>query len=264
MLEATKIKGVDEKSLWTRYKGRGDTKAREELIMMYLPLVKYVAGRLLMTMPPQVDLNDLQGYGILGLLEAIERYDPGRGVKFATYAISRIRGAVLDGLRAESWVPTSVRQKARNLERLYAEMEHRLGRSVSDEEMARELGISEEEFSNLVVEVSRGVVVSLEDVWPGEGDPGNRSLLERIEDPDAADPLQSLQFEEKKEILAKVLAKLPEKEKLVVTLYYYEGLTVKEIAEVMGISSSRVSQLHGKAILRLRGHLSRMKSILVG
>ncbi|MHB8926030.1 MAG: FliA/WhiG family RNA polymerase sigma factor [Bacillota bacterium] len=254
----------DRERLWTLYKKGKDLRAREELILNYASLVKYIAGRLAMGMPPNVELDDLISYGIFGLIDAIEKFDPERGVKFETYAIARIKGAILDGLRAFDWAPHSLRQKARELERAYGDLEAKLGRSVSDEEVAGHLGISLEQLQGRLAGVSSLALLSLDDLWPNEGfGDGLVRPLDTIIDDNSPDPVAFVVFEEKKALLAEAIDKLPEKERLVVALYYYEGLTAKEISQVMNLSQSRISQLHSKAILRLRGRLSRLKNRLV-
>ncbi|HEY8416189.1 MAG TPA: FliA/WhiG family RNA polymerase sigma factor [Thermaerobacter sp.] len=241
--------------LWRRYRATADPDTWEALIREHLPLVKYIAGRLVAHLPPQVELDDLISYGVFGLIEAIRRYDPSRGVKFETYAYTRIRGAILDGLRAMDWVPQGLRRRAREVEECYRRLEGRLGRPAEDEEVAAELGLSPEEFDALMQDLARTTVLSLDDLLPGEQEDPVGSVIERLADPTAPDPLAAATLADLKRRLARALAELPERERLIVTLYYYEGLTVKEIAEVLGVSPSRVSQLHTRAILRLRARL---------
>lgn len=250
-----------EAQIWEEYRKTHDPRLRERLILEHAPLVKYVAGRLAMALPSHIDLDDLVSYGIFGLIEAIDRYDHLRGVKFATYAIARIRGAIIDGLRQADWVPPAVRRKAKEIARAYAELERRLGRRATDEEMAGFLGISPEEFQNLLVEVAPATLLSLDDLW-GEEEPGQRREIGSPASP-ADDPQMALEFEDRKRILAEAIDFLPGKERLVVALYYYEGLTVKEISQVMKLSPGRISQLHSKAILRLRGRLARYRESLL-
>ncbi|GAB6875760.1 FliA/WhiG family RNA polymerase sigma factor [Thermaerobacter litoralis] len=240
--------------LWRRYRTTADPESWEALIREHLPLVRYLAGRMVIHLPPQVEMDDLISYGIFGLMEAIKRYDPSRGVKFETYAYTRIRGAMLDGLRAMDWVPQGLRRRAREVEACYRRLENRLGRPADDAEVAAELGLAPEEFGELLRDLARTTVVSLDDVLPSDSD-DPALVLDRLADPSAADPLAAATLADLRRRLAEALAALPERERLVVTLYYYEGLTVKEIAEVMGVSPSRVSQLHTRAILRLRAHL---------
>lgn len=250
--------------LWRDYKERGSREARDKLMLEFVPLVKYVAGRLAIGLPAHVELDDLVSYGIFGLIEAIERYDPFRGVKFETYAIARIKGAILDGLRAWDWVPPSLRRKGRELERVFGTLEQKLGRAASDEEVAEAMGIDVEELGKLIQSLGQANVLSLDDLWQSSAKVDQGAIgYELVGDSQAPEPSVVVEFEEKKQILADAIARLPEKERLVINLYYYEGLTVKEIAYTLGVSASRVSQLHSKAILRLRGRLGRLKERLV-
>ena len=224
---------------------------------MYAPLVKYVAGRLGCGLPAHVDEGDLVSYGLLGLIGAIERYDPDRDIKFETYAIARIRGAIIDELRALDWVPRSVRSRAREIERAIAELEAKLGRAPTDEEIAeqgrhhgrRARGLAHRHLA-LLDRRARRALVDLR----REGD--QVSLLDTIEDPEGVRPPEALDADRDARALADAIARLPEREKLVITLYYYEELTLREIGEVLGVTESRVSQLHTKAILRLKSRLS--------
>ena len=248
---------VDETlSLWLEYRRTGDQKLRDRLILTYAPLVKYVAGRLGSGLPAHVDDGDLVSYGLLGLMGAIERYDPGRDVKFETYAIVRIKGQIIDELRAMDWVPRSVRARAREIERAMAELEKKLERAPTDEEIAKKLGISEDELEESLTDIGRSSIAALDELWTVSGDGDQVALIDTIEDDSAPDPQSSLSVTEQKEALADAIARLPEREKLVVTLYYYEELTLREIGEVLSVTESRVSQLHTKAILRLKAHLA--------
>lgn len=249
--------------LWRAFKERGDRKAREQLILKYLPLVKYIAGRVAIGLPPHVDVDDLYSYGIFGLLAAVDRFDHTRGIKFETYAITRIKGAILDGLRAMDWVPSSVRQRARELEETYWRLESRLGRPAADEEVAAAMGLSLDDFHALLQEVNRVQLLSLDELWAGDGEEGDFSLKDMVGDEKAEDPFATAALAEVRRTLAEAIAALPEKEQLVVSLYYYEGLTAKEIGQVLGLSISRVSQLHARALLRLRGRLLRSRSALL-
>lgn len=250
-------------SLWAYYKTTKDSQAREDLILNYAPLVKYVAGRLAMTLPSHVDSEDLVSYGLFGLMEAIERFLPERGVRFETYAISRIRGAMLDGLRSLDWVPTSVRQKAKEIERAYSEVEAKLGRAASDEEIANHMGISLERFHVRLQQTAGTCLVSLDEIMGDEDTSSSHRYAPCLADDSLPRPDVQAEIEEIKRILAEAIDALPEKERLVVALFYYEGLTAKEIAKVMKLSQSRISQLHGKAILRLRGRLAREKASIM-
>jgi RNA polymerase sigma factor FliA len=250
----------DTQTLWREYRADPRSKSlRDRLILTYAPLVKYVAGRLGSGLPAHVDDDDLISYGLLGLMGAIERYDPDRDVKFETYAIARIKGSIIDELRAMDWVPRSVRARARDIERAIAELERRLHRAPTDEEIADKLGISEEELEDSLTDISRSSIAALDELWTANtsGGSGDQvALIDTIEDADAPDPQSSLSRTEVKEAVGEAIARLPEREKLVVTLYYYEELTLREIGEVLGVTESRVSQLHTKAILRLKGRLA--------
>lgn len=253
----------DGADLWAAYKEQGDRYAREQLIVKYIHLVKYVAGRVALGLPAHVDSDDLYGHGIFGLINAVERFDHHRGIKFETYAITRIKGAIMDGLRAMDWVPSSLRQRAKELEEVYWRLESRLGRPATDEEVATEMSLPIEGFQRLIAGLSRSQILSLDELWSAEGDEGEFTLRDLIGDENAEDPFSTAALTEVKRILADAITHLPDKEQLVVSLYYYDGLTAKEISEVMGLSISRISQLHSKAILRLRGRLSRAKKALM-
>ncbi len=253
---------MDTAALWLKYKENRDPKAREDLVGNYAPLVRYVAGRLAMGLPAQVELDDLESYGLFGLLEAIDRFDPGRGVKFETYALTRIRGAIIDGLRADTWAP-ALKQKAKQMEQVQANLESQLGREPSDEELASKLGLSVSDLARRQAEVSAAVMLSLDEIATSQEEGEGQTMADRLPDPTSPDPEAEALFTEKKEILALAIEKLSEKERLVITLFYFEGLTAKEIAMVMNLSVARISQLHSKAILRLRGRLSRQKQQLI-
>jgi RNA polymerase sigma factor for flagellar operon FliA len=218
--------------------------------------VKYVAGRLGSSLPAHVDEGDLVSYGLLGLIGAIERYDPDRDIKFETYAIARIRGAIIDELRALDWVPRSVRSRARQIERAIGELEAKLGRAPTDEEIAAKVGVTVDELDNSLTDISRSSIAALDELWSVSGDGDQVSLLDTLEDDSISQPSEVLDETETREALADAIARLPEREKLVVTLYYYEELTLREIGEVLGVTESRVSQLHTKAILRLKSRLA--------
>lgn len=238
--------------LWQSYKQHRDQGAREQLIKSYLSLVKVIVGRLAVGLPSHVDRDDLTSAGIMGLLDAIDKYDLARGIKFETYATARIRGSILDFLRAQDWVPVSLRQKAKKLEALFAELEQKFSRPPTDTEMAAALGIGVAEYYILLKDINGYSLLSLDemaaDAW-------------LVDEHEAASPSRLAEFAEVKEILAGAIDRLPEKERLVVALYYYEGLTLKEIGVTLGLSEGRISQLHTKAILRLRGALSRKKNM---
>jgi RNA polymerase sigma factor FliA len=253
----TNVKAVELKELWRRCKDEEDERARERLVVAYSPLVKYVAGRMAAGLPSHVDEGDLISYGLIGLIGAIERYDLEREIKFETFAVSRIKGAIIDELRTLDWVPRSVRAKARDVERAHTELEHQLQRAPSEEEMAAKLGIGLEEFRGSLLEIANSSVLALDDLWTiADPDGGQVSLLDTIRDPHAVDPEQEIDAVELKDRLADSIESLPDRERLVIALYYYENLTLREIGEVLGVTESRVSQLHTKAVLGLRSHLS--------
>jgi len=244
------------RDLWRRYKERGDREARDRLILAYAPLVKYVAGRMGSGLPSHIDEADLISYGLLGLISAVERFDPSRDIKFETYAVSRIKGAIIDELRSLDWVPRSVRAKARDIEKAVAVLEHRLQRAPTDQEIADELGMTVEEFQDALTQISNTSIVALDELWQISGSDGDQTaLIDTIEDPKAKDPSRMLDLSELKARLAAAIDALPKREKLVIALYYYENLTLREIGEVLGVTESRVSQLHTKAILRLKARL---------
>ena len=230
--------------------------AREQLVVAYSPLVKYVAGRMSSGLPAHVEEADLISYGLIGLINAIERFEPDRDIKFETYAITRVKGAIIDELRALDWVPRSVRARARQIERAHGKLEHRLHRTPTDEEMARELGLTIDEFQESLLKISTSTVVALDELWTVGDSAGDQvSLLDTLHDPDAPDPEKLLDAAELRERLAAAIAALPDREKLVISLFYYENLSLREIGEVLGVTESRVSQMHTKAVLRLKSRL---------
>ncbi len=241
--------------LWSDYKRSGERTLRDQLIVHYSPVVKYVAGRVSVGLPRHVDEADLASYGIIGLIDAIERFDPVRNVKFETYAIPRIKGAIIDELRSIDWVPRSVRAKARAVEQAYAKLEASLRRTPTDEEVATELGMTDEEFQTVLRKISFVGVVALDEVFHG-GDRSDRGTLgENLPDASAG-PLATFEVKETKEALVRAVNQMGEREKMVLTLYYYEGLTLAEIGEILGVTESRVCQIHTKAVLQLRAKLS--------
>jgi RNA polymerase sigma factor for flagellar operon FliA len=243
-------------NLWKEYKESNSKVAKDKILVEYAHIVKYVAGRIAVNLPASVDREDLMSTGILGLIKAVETFEPERGIKFETYAGHKVRGAILDELRAQDWVPRSVRQKSRDLHRVFAKLQNDLGRMPYDDEVCKEMNISLSEYEDLLSEISPTTIVSLEEVMP-DRDPEAKEvkLIDTIEDPGSENPLRALGFAELKSILKETIANLPEKEKLIVALYHYEELTLKEIGVVLGISESRVSQIHSKAILKLRAKL---------
>jgi RNA polymerase sigma factor for flagellar operon FliA len=221
----------------------------------YSPLVKYVAGRMSSGLPAHVEESDLISYGLIGLINAIERFEIEREIKFETYAITRIKGAIIDELRALDWVPRSVRARARDIERAIAELEKKLHRAPTDEEISERIGITEEELGASLTEISRSSIAALDELWTVSSGGDQVALIDTIEDTQGPEPQSALAQTEMREALGEAIARLPEREKLVVTLYYYEELTLREIGEVLGVTESRVSQLHTKAILRLKARL---------
>lgn len=253
---STKLSDRELQSLWRRFKEYTDQNARDQLILNYAPLVKYVAGRMSAALPSHVDEADLISYGLLGLINAVERFDPKRRIKFETYAVTRIKGAIIDELRSMDWVPRSVRARAREIERTSVELEHKLHRAPTDEEMARALGMTVSEFQDSITQIANSSLVALDEMWSNPAGGEGMSLIDTIGDSNASDPAAAIGETETRIALADAIAGLPEREKIVVSLYYYEGLTLREIGEVLGVTESRVSQLHTKAVLRLRGRLS--------
>lgn len=247
----------DIRRLWVAYHGEGDKDARDKLIVHYSPLVKYVAGRVSVGLPSNVEQADLVQYGMFGLIGAIDKFDTERGIKFETYAISRIRGAIIDELRSYDWVPRSVRAKARMVERAYSTLEHKLGRTPSDAEVAEELGISDKEFQQIFTQISFVGLVALDELIGLGGDKGdNLTLGDTLADTGGQDPTAAFEVEELRHLLAEAINRLPEREKIVITLYYYEGLTLAEIGQVLAVTESRVCQMHTKAVLMLRSRMS--------
>ncbi|MEY2423612.1 MAG: polymerase sigma factor FliA [Acidimicrobiaceae bacterium] len=242
--------------LWASYKSAGGREIRDALILHYSPLVKYVAGRVAVGLPQNVEQADLVSYGIFGLIDAIEKFDLDRGYKFETYAIARIKGAILDELRSIDWVPRSVRAKARSLEKAYAKLEGQLHRTPSDEELAAELGLSDDQFQSTLSQISFIGLVALDEMLSVGGDRGESlSLGDTVADSNDG-PVAAYEVEEMRQILADAINRMPEREKIVLTLYYYEGLTLAEIGQVLGVTESRVCQIHTKAVLQLRSRLA--------
>jgi RNA polymerase sigma factor FliA len=242
--------------LWDDFKGSGSVDARNRLVVHYSPLVKYVAGRLSAGLPNSIEQADLVSYGMFGLIDAINKFEPARGNKFETYAMSRIRGSIIDELRSIDWVPRSLRAKARAVEKAYTKLEHELLRTPSDAEVAEELGTTEEELQNVFTQISFFGLVALEEtVSVGAERSESVTLGDTIPDPGLG-PVGAFEVQETKQILAQALNRLPEREKIVLTLYYYEGLTLGDIGGILGITESRVCQIHTKAVIQLRSKLA--------
>jgi RNA polymerase sigma factor FliA len=241
------------RELWRRYKVEGDERARERLVVDYSPLVEAIAGRIASGLPAHVEESDLVSYGLIGLMAAIERFDPGREVRFEAFAAPRVKGAIIDELRSLDWVPRTVRSRGREIERAHAALASGLGRTPTDEEMAERLEIPVEGFRELLREVARSPLLALDDPGTLPAVTGDRaSTLNATEDPGALDPHGAAQASELKDRLAGAIESLPEREHLVVALHYYENLTMREIGELLGVSESRISQLHTKAVADLR------------
>jgi RNA polymerase sigma factor for flagellar operon FliA len=253
--------GVAHEELWTRWRQRGETAARDQLVETYVWLVRYVAGRLMMGLPPHFDQGDVEGHGCFGLLEAVARFDTERGVRFETFAIPWVRGACLEGIRSLQWAP-ALRKRVRQLDKAGALLMEELGREPSHAELAAHMGISLDECERRVSEVGCLSLLSLEE---GLVDPGGETVTmgERLADPNAPDPESLSEEADRAERLQRALDGLTEQERLVVTLFYHEGLTAKEISEVLRLSQARISQIHSRAIMRLRGKLAREKAQLV-
>jgi len=247
--------GKSEEELWKIYRRAKDQKLRDFFVRQYAPLVKYVAGKIALGMPQNVEFDDLVGFGVFGLFDAIDKFDPSKHVKFKTYAVTRIRGAIFDELRAIDWVPRSVRQKSREVEEAIMSLESKLGRQVSDREVASEMGLSEDDYNDTMLKISGTSVLSLNDVWYTGDENDKVSIVESIESPAAMNPDNIVERDAIKKVIVEALSELPDKEKKVLVLYYYEDLTLKEIGKVLEVTESRVSQLHTKAILRLRARL---------
>ena len=242
--------------LWREYKDTGSDSARDRLIVHYSPLVKYVAGRVSVGLPQNIEHADLVSYGIFGLIDAIEKFDITRKIKFETYAIARIKGAIIDELRAIDWVPRSVRAKARAVEKAFATLEAKLLRSPTDTEVAAEMGISEPELQHLFTQISFVGLVALDEVLSVGGERGESATLGDTIADKGQGPVAAFEVEEMKQILAQTINRLGDREKIVLTLYYYEGLTLAEIGEVLGVTESRVCQIHTKAVLQLRSKMT--------
>jgi RNA polymerase sigma factor for flagellar operon FliA len=242
--------------LWVEFKATGTTADRDSLIVHYSPLVKYVAGRVAVGLPQNVDQADLVSYGIFGLIDAIEKFDLERGFKFETYAISRIKGAIIDELRSIDWVPRSVRAKARNVERAYSKLEAQFHRTPTDAELADELDLTDAQLQQTFGQISFIGLVALDETLSGAGERGEAMSLGDTVADGGPGPMASYEVEEMRQILAEAINGMPEREKIVLTLYYYEGLTLAEIGQVLGVTESRVCQIHTKSVIHLRAKIA--------
>jgi RNA polymerase sigma factor for flagellar operon FliA len=251
----------DEYENWKRWKDGRDPVAGNYLVSKYLFLVDYVAGRLMATLPDKITKEELRSLGMEGLLDALDKFDPERGLKFETYATLRIKGAIIDGLRKGDVLPRSLREKARKIEEAYLKLEQEKLRSVSDEEVGAYLGISVEELRQTLFDISVSAMVSINETVQ---DDDNQTTIRWsvLENPHAENPEKRLDEMELKEVLAEAISKLPEKEKWVVSMVYFEELTLTEISKILNLSTSRISQLHSKALLRLKAALEKEKTII--
>lgn len=241
---------------WYKYKQYSDSQARDQLITHFAYLVKITAGRVINKLPPNMERDDLLSAGIMGLIKAVDQFDTTRQVKFETYAIALIRGAILESLREDDWVPRSIRERMKNLDRTYMALEVSLGRPATEDEVAEALELQPEEFQKLLVETGRTSLVSLEDVLVGTEGSEKLRLVDILKD-DSLLPAAEAEIHERRRMLARSVDRLPKREKIVIALYYYEGMTFKEIGKVLSISESRVYQLHTQAVIRLKGYLQR-------
>ncbi|MEW6744356.1 MAG: FliA/WhiG family RNA polymerase sigma factor [Planctomycetota bacterium] len=250
----------DVEEVWRVYKRTGDPNLRNVLIEKYLPLVRYISERLLVSLPKSIELDDLQSAGVFGLMDAIEGFDLDRGIKFKTYCTTRIRGSILDELRSQDWVPRLVRLKAHQINKALRTLEVELGREPTDYEMARKLGVSLEEYSSMIEESSPKTVYSLSEKWDENDDDDALEKVEMIEDKNSLDPVENLN---QKDILQTITRSLSKKEKLIIIMYYYEGLTMREIGDILSLTESRVCQIHSNVMSKLKVHLEKVKQKLL-
>ena len=254
-----KYDDCNEDELWVLYKKSKERTIRDYFIKKYAPLVKYVAGKVAMGKPGNIEYDDLVGFGVFGLMDAIEKFDPQKNGKFKTYAVTRIRGAIYDELRSIDWVPRSIRQKAKEVEQAILRIEGKTGKGASDQEIADELSIDLREFYTTMTKISSTSMLSLSDSWFSGDDSDKISIMDTIESPSKMNPDISVERDSVKQLIVNAINELPDKEKKVLVLYYYEDLTLKEIGEVLAVTESRVSQLHTKAIIMLKAKLAEIK-----
>jgi RNA polymerase sigma factor FliA len=247
----TATRALDE--LWREFKQSGSPEARERLILHYAPVVKYVAGRVATGLPATVELVDLVSYGMFGLIDALDKFDLERSIKFETYAIPRIKGAIIDELRAMDWVPRSVRFKAREVDKARADLESKLKRAPTERELAGHLGVTLEELHETVSQISFVSVLALDELVTAGEDREGITLLDTLADQE--DPTAGLEEQEMRAMMASAIGALSERDRIVVTLYYFEGMTLAEIGEILGVTESRVCQLHTRAVQQLRARL---------
>lgn len=253
-MTAPELAKMESTNLWELWVSKPSQEVKDELVVRYLPLVEQVAGRLKIGLPDFVQVDELVNSGIIGLIGAVEHFDPSRGFKFETYAVNRIRGSILDSLRDYDWMPRSIRTKARSLESALIKLEGELGRVPSDEEVADELELDMDAYFSLLEEVKVSSILSLDQpIASQDGEP--ISLVDMVEDEDSEDPTGQVEWQEAKDVAKRLISALSQQERLVIALYYYEELTLREIGTVLGISESRVSQIHSRIILTLKGKL---------
>ncbi|GGK13588.1 RNA polymerase sigma-D factor [Caldalkalibacillus thermarum] len=246
---------------WNRWKHGRDPEAGQYLVLKYLPLVDYVVNRLAFSLPDSVTKDDLRSLGMEGLLDALDKFEPERGWQFETYASLRIKGAIIDGLRKDDYIPRSVREKVRKIEQAYLKLEQEKQRPVTDQEVSQYLGISVEELRQSLADASLAAMVSIDEVvYDDESQHVARSAL--LENTEAENPEQFMDQQWMKETLAQAIERLPEKEKWVISLVYFEELTLTEVAKLLNLSTSRISQLHSKALLRLKAALTKERQLL--
>ncbi len=255
-----KVSADNLDEVWKKYKKNKDQRLRNQLIEAHMPLVKKISERLLMTLPKSIELNDLISWGVFGLMDAIEGFDLARGIKFKTYCSTRIRGAILDELRSQDWVPRLVRLKAHQLNKAYRSLEEKSGREPTDFEMAQELKMSIDEYSNLVKESAPKAIYSLNEKWDEQQNNDPMEKMELVEDKNSSDPVEYLN---QKDILMTITRSLSRKEKLIIIMYYYEGLTMKEIGNILNLTESRVCQIHSNIVSKLKVQLDKVKKKLL-
>ena len=253
------IDGMTEAEVWIELKKTDSPRLRDAIIVQYAPLVKYVAGKLAVNMPSNVDFDDLVGYGTFGLIDAVGKYNPSKDVKFKTYAVTRIRGSIFDELRSLDWVPRSVRQKAKEVDSTVQILESHLGRAATEDEIADYMNLSLKDLRKTMVKISGTSLLSLNELWSTGNDNDKVSIQDSIEAPSGLQPDVIIEKEEIKRVIAEAITELPDNEKKVLVLYYYEDLTLKEIGKILEVTESRISQLHTRAIVRLRGKLTNLK-----
>lgn len=241
---------------WGEYKRTGAQAARDQLIVLYSPLVKYVASRVAVGLPAHVDREDLVSYGVIGLIDAIDRFDPDRQIRFETYAIARIRGAIIDEMRSIDWVPRSVRAKARAVDQAYTTLHGSLKRAPTDAEVAAELGVGEDELQDTLRRISALGMAALDEMFAVGNDQSERASLASMIIESSAGPAAMLEEEESRRLLLDAIKQLNERQRTVLLLYYFEELTLAEIGQILGVTESRVCQIRTEAVLQLRGRLN--------